>query len=196
MKVQGHLPDSSTAMILGEVTMAYFNLDKQENPILEIQRILRSIDYFENEVARIRLTGNFDEETRQGVRDFQKKYGLPVTGTVDFATWQLLQAVDRALKDASALARAVYILPRQADYSLSKGLRDDVVYVIQHMINVISQEYDGITPLEFSGLFDDNLENAIKEFQRKNLIEESGVIDAQTFNRLADEYERINSYNE
>lgn len=176
--------------------MAYFNLDKQENPILEIQRILRSIDYFENGLARIRLTGNFDEETRQGVRDFQEKYGLPVTGTVDFATWQLLQAVDKALKDASALARAVYILPRQSDYSLSKGLRDDVVYVIQHMINVISQEYDGITPLEFSGLFDDNLENAIKEFQRKNLIEESGVIDAQTFNRLADEYERINSYNE
>lgn len=176
--------------------MAYFNLTEQENPILEIQRILRSIDYFDNSLARIRLSGTYNEETRQGVKNFQEKYGLPVTGEVDATTWQLLQAVDKAIKDATALARAVYILPRNEEYTITPGLRDDVVYVIQHMINVLSQEYDTFFPLEFTGIYDEATENNIREFQRKNLLDESGNIDPITFNRLADEYERLNSYNQ
>ena len=176
--------------------MAYFNLNEQENPILEIQRILRSIDYFNNGLARIRLNGIYNEETRQGVKDFQEKYGLPVTGEVNAATWQLLQAVDKAIKDSTALARAVYILPRTEEYTISPGLQDDVIYVIQHMLNVLSQEYDEITPLEFTGIYDIDTEKNIREFQRRSLLDESGVIDPITFNRLADEYERINSYNQ
>ena len=175
--------------------MAYYNAENKETPILEIQRILRNLDFFENGRSAIRLTGTYNEETRQGVKNFQKKYGLPVTGTVDGATWQLLQAVDRATRDAQALARAVYILPRSPEYTLYPGIRDDVVYVIQHMINVISQEYDGIAAMEFTGVYDSATENAIKEFQRINLLENSGILDPITFNRLADEYERINSYN-
>lgn len=176
--------------------MAYYSADKREAPILEIQRLLRDIDQFENGVARIRLTGDYNEETRQGVSRFQEKYGLPVTGVVDNDTWLLLQAVGKSVKEAQALARAVYVLPRDAEYSLSIGIRDDVVYVIQHMLNVISQEYDGISPLNFTGIFDTDTENAVKEFQRVNLLENSGIIDPSTFNRLADEYERINSYNQ
>ena len=176
--------------------MAYYNLENQENPILEIQRILRSIEFFENDVAKIRLTGTYNEETRERVKLFQEKYGLPATGIVDNATWQLLQTVDKAINEAQALARAVYILPRDPDYTISLGLVDDAVYVIQHMINIISQEYDEISPVKFSGIYDADTENAIKEFQRINLLEGNGIIDSTTFNRLADEYERINSYNE
>ena len=176
--------------------MAYYNAENKETPILEIQRILRNVDYFENGQSAIRLTGTYNEETRQGVKNFQEKYGLPVTGMVDGATWQLLQAVDRATRDAQALARAVYILPRSTEYTLYPGVRDNVVYVIQHMINVISQEYDGIATMEFTGVYDSATENAIKEFQRINLLENSGILDPATFNRLADEYERINSYNQ
>ena len=176
--------------------MAYFNFDEQENSILEIQRILRSIDYLDGVPSTIRQTGTYNEETRQGVSNFQKKYGLPVTGIVDRATWELLQTVDRVLNEGTQLARAVYILPREEEYTLYPGLNDNVIYVIQHMLNVIGQEYDGIEPLEFSGVYDKPTENAIREFQQKNLIEGSGIIDPTTFNRLADEYERINSYNE
>lgn len=176
--------------------MAYFNLNEAERSILEIQRILRAIDYFENGTSKIRMTGTYNEETRQGISAFQEKYGLPITGTVDATTWQLLQTIDKSLNEAKALARAIYILPRDPDYTISPGLQNDVVYVIQHMLNVISQEHDGIEPLEFNGIYDTNTENAVKEFQRKSLLESSGIIDSATFNRLADEYERINSYNE
>lgn len=176
--------------------MAFFSTEEKETPILEIQRTLRNIDYFENGLARIRLTGTYNEETRQGVSRFQEKYGLPVTGVVDNTTWQLLQAINKSTKEAQALARAVYILPKISEYTIYPGIQDDVIYIIQHMINVISQEYDSIIPVKFSGIYDRDTENAIKEFQRVNLLENNGIIDPATFNRLADEYERINSYNQ
>ena len=176
--------------------MAYFNANEERNAILEIQRILRNLEYRNTGVSKIRLTGNYDEETRQGVKDFQKKYDLPVTGIVDHTTWQVLQAVSKAQKEAELLARAVYLLPRQEDYSLYPGIRDDVIYIIQYMLNTVGQEYDEIPRLEYTGEYDAPTENAVRQFQRKQLIEPDGILSPATFNRLADEYERINSYNQ
>ena len=176
--------------------MAYFNIMEQENAILEIQRILRGLDKYNSGLARIRLTGVYDEETRQGVRDFQQKYDLPVTGVVDHTTWQVLSAVEKAQREATLLARAIYLLPRTEEYSINPGLTDDVVYVIQYLLNVISQEYDEIEALEYTGIYDPFTQEAIKEFQRKSLLEPDGIITPVTFNKLASEYERINSYNQ
>ncbi|MBQ8145755.1 MAG: peptidoglycan-binding protein [Clostridia bacterium] len=173
--------------------MAYYNLEEQRNAILEIQRILRDLDYLDSDLARIRLTGNYDAETKEAVRNFQQKYDLPVTGVVDHTTWQVLQAVNKAQKEATQLARAIYVLPKNEEYTIYPGLRDNVVYVIQHLLNTISQEYDEINDVPFSGIYDEATENAIKELQRINLLEANGIIDPVTFNRLANEYERINS---
>jgi peptidoglycan hydrolase-like protein with peptidoglycan-binding domain len=176
--------------------MAYFNANEERNAIFQIQRALRDLELSDTGVGKIRLTGSYDEETRQGVKDFQKKYDLPVTGVVDHTTWQVLQAVHKARQDNEALARAVYLLPRQEDYSLYPGLRDDAVYIIQYMLNTIGQEYDEIPRLDYTGVYDAPTENAIREFQRKQLIEPDGILSPSAFNRLADEYERINSYNQ
>lgn len=176
--------------------MAYFNAMEQENAIFEIQRILRDLDKYDSGLARVRLTGVYDDETRQGVRDFQKKYDLPETGIVDHTTWQVLEAVAKAQREAALLARAIYLLPRSEEYTISPGLQDDVVYVIQYLLNVLSQEYDEIGTIEYTGIYDEPTEEAIKIFQRKSLIEPDGIISPLTFNRLATEYERINSYNQ
>ena len=176
--------------------MAYYNLEEQKNAILEIQRILRDLDFLDSDLARIRLTGNYDGETKEAVRMFQEKYDLPVTGVVDHTTWQVLQAVNKAQREATQLARAIYILPKNEDYTIFPGLKDDVIYVIQHLLNTISQEYDGINGVPFNGIYDEATQNAIKELQRINLLEANGIIDPVTFNALAREYERINSVNQ
>lgn len=176
--------------------MAYYSLNDERKAILEIQRILRDLDYRENGLARMRLSGNYDTETQEAVRDFQKKYDLSVTGVVDSTTWQVMHAVDKAQREALQLARAVYILPRTEEYSIYPDTVDDVIYVIQHMLNIIGHEYDDIESVPLNGSYDEPTQNAIKTFQRINLLESNGVIDPATFNRLADEYERINSYNQ
>ena len=174
----------------------YYNSEEQNKYILQIQRILRDLGNYETGLPKVRLSGVYDGETKEAIEQLQKKYGLPPTSVVDYATWQVLQAVDRATKEAYELARAIYILPRNADYVIYPDLKDNVIYVIQHLLNVISQEYDEIGEIPFTGIYDSATQNAIKEFQRKVLLEADGIINATTFNALAQEYERINSYNE
>lgn len=173
--------------------MSYYDMNDTKNPILEIQRILRNLDYAENNVARVKPNGIYDEDTKQLVMNFQKKYGLLPTGIIDNQTWNLLHSINEARNDASLLARAVHIFPMFDEYEILPNSKDNVVYVIQHMLNEISTEYDDFEEITLNGIYDLPTQNAIKSLQRKALIESTGRLDAQAFNLLADEYERINS---
>ena len=79
------------------------------------------------------------------------------------------------------------------EYTILPNSKDNTVYVIQHMLNEILNEHDDFSELAFTGIYDLPTQNAIKSLQRKALIESNGILDAKTFNLLADEYERINS---
>ena len=78
------------------------------------------------------------------------------------------------------------------NYQIQPFAKDNAIYVIQHMLETISRDYEGII-VELNGIYDKDTQDAIRLFKRKNLLDDTGVIDATTFNRLADEYERINS---
>lgn len=176
--------------------MSYYNQSEKEKAIMGIQRLLRNLSYTDPDASKVRLTGIYDDDTKEAVRRFQEKYGLPVTGIVDHTTNQVLNAVEQAERESSQLARAIYLLPRDTEYELAPGLRDNVVYVIQHMLEVVSRELNQLEGVALNGIYDEATENAVKAFQRISLLEPTGILDAATFNRLANEYERINSYNE
>lgn len=176
--------------------MALFNSLENKNFISQIQRILRDLNYLDTQVGGVGTDGIYDDGTKDAVIEFQKKYGVAPTGIVDSETWTLLNAVWNAKKEASVLARAVYILPRFEEYEIRPWARDNVVYVIQHMLETISTDYENFDVIELTGIYDSNTQNAIKDFQRRNLLDDNGVINAVTFNRLADEYERVNSYSQ
>ena len=173
--------------------MSYYDLNNTKNSVLEAQRILRRLDYGENVVARVKPNGIFDDDTKKLVIDFQRKYGLLPTGIIDKETWDLLHSIDEARRDAKELARAVHIFPMYENYEILPNSKDNIIYVIQHMLNEILNEHDDFTELSFNGIYDLPTQNAIKSLQRKGLLESNGILDAKTLNLLADEYERINS---
>ena len=39
------------------------------------------------------LNGYFDEETQDAVEAFQRLFGLPVSGIVDYPTWYKIQSI-------------------------------------------------------------------------------------------------------
>ena len=173
--------------------MAYYDLRDLKNPILEVQRLLRNIDEYENGISRVKPDGIYGEDTRSLVINFQEKYGLMPTGEVDYETWNLLHAIDEARGDAEKIARAVHIFPMYDKYEIPPDAKDDSLYVIQYMINQISNDHDDIEKLELTGIYDLPTQNAIKVLKRKSLNDQSLKIDANTFNLIADEYERLNS---
>ena len=58
--------------------------------VMEVQRRLQQLGYLP---ASFAITGINDQTTQNAVRDFQRVNGLPVTGTVDEATWNKLYQV-------------------------------------------------------------------------------------------------------
>ncbi len=73
-------------------------------------------------------------------------------------------------------------------YRVARGERHSLVMLIQIMLDELSMYYDSTGPLAASGLFDLRTENAVKAFQKAAMKEESGVVDLETWNRLASEY--------
>ena len=173
--------------------MALFNALEEKNFIVQIQRILRDLNYMNYENGMIGIDGIYDESTRNAVREFQKRYGIKETGIVDSETWTLLHTIWEIRQEGNALARAVYVLPRFEGYEIMPGAKDNVLYIIQHMLETISRDYTELEGVVLNGTYDENTQNAIKIFQRKNMLDDTGIIDATTFNRLADAYEEINS---
>lgn len=176
--------------------MALFNALDERNFIVQIQRILRDLSFSANQNGMVGIDGIYDGGTREAVRQFQERYGLEPTGIVNSETWSLLHTVWELKQESEALARAVYILPRFEGYEILPFAKDNVLYIIQHMLEVISTDYEELEGIELNGIYDIKTQNAIKEFQRKNLLDDTGIIDATTFNRLADAYEQVNSQNQ
>ncbi len=173
--------------------MALFNALEEKNFIVQIQRILRDLSFMNFNNGMIGIDGIYDDATRNAVREFQKRYGIKETGIVDSETWSLLHTIWEIRQEGNALARAVYVLPRFEGYEIMPGAVDNVLYIIQHMLETISRDYTELEGIVLNGVYDENTQNAIKIFQRKNMLDDTGIIDATTFNRLADAYEEINS---
>lgn len=58
--------------------------------ISEVQRFLLEISYVEEGYPHVTIDGFYDRETVDNVRLFQRKQGLPVTGTIDNVTYDHL----------------------------------------------------------------------------------------------------------
>ena len=59
------------------------------------------------------------------------------------------------------------------------------------MLTQISSLYDELEAVEITGLYDEETQDAIRIFKRKNLIDDTPIIDAATLNLLFDEYEYV-----
>ena len=59
-------------------------------PIQLLQYILEVLHAFDPFIPLVNQTGTFDTTTRDAVRSFQRKNGLPITGAVDAQTWDTM----------------------------------------------------------------------------------------------------------
>ncbi len=155
--------------------------------IYNLQRYLRGVSRFDPDIPPVEEDGIFGIETQNALAAFQRKYGLPVTGTADARTWA--QLFEEYLAGVEAMTRPdpVYIFPRYpTDYSVGRGDEGPVVSVIQLLLRDIILLYGrnaDILPVD--GVFGDLTEEAVKDFQRVHGLPDDGRVDRVTWNRLA-----------
>ncbi len=171
--------------------MSYFDLRNEENAIMYIQRMLRDLDYFNNDTASFTIDGVYSDRTRRAVYEFQEAYELEPTGIVDYETWQLLNYIHKSELENQNGARAVKIVSNTKPFIIEPDTEDDIIYVIQYMLTQISTHHDELVDVKINGIYDLETQEAIMSFKRKNLIDPSPVIDAATLNLLFDEYEAV-----
>ena len=162
-----------------------------QNAILNLQKYLRAISFADPRISRPPLDGIFDSATEDSVRSFQASRGLNANGLVDKLTWDTIYEEYSAL----ALAEELPFFPSYPlNYAAELGEESAFISIVQIMLRELSSVYDILEGIEITGKFDTQTEQAIKELQRASGLQESGLIDRNTYRRLLYDFSSHSSF--
>ena len=132
----------------------------------EVQELLFNLDYLDV------TDGYYWESTRDAVKLFQAKHGLPADGMVGPATYQALTSPG-AMKKSDSAPGPVKLL-----YGKSEGY---LVIILQDTLTRLHY-YSG----PVSGQFDYATYRSVREFQQYNGLKVDGVVGPQTWAKIND----------
>lgn len=156
---------------------------KAANPILEIQFNLRDIAQVHNDIPKVFPTGRFDSETQEAVIAFQKKYNLPATGKVDFSTWNAILNEHKICVHCIKPPQSVYCFPNNV-YEYKKDDDGNIIYILQIILKNYQNKYKNYVDVHLTGIFDEQTEEAVRQFQKFSHLPVTGILDRQTWNLL------------
>ena len=157
-----------------------------------LQRYLRKISFYEPSVTRPPIDGIFDSDTLQAVKDYQALRGAEPDGIVDKATWDSIFEEYTALLRSESIGEGIELFFRRPTaYHLRRGDEGSLVSILQLLLIELSVIYDELEAVTESGVFDEITENAVKSFQRANLLPDSGLVETATWNALLKAYAEI-----
>ena len=164
----------------------------QKQAVTNLQTYLRRLSFDSLGASAVPIDGIFDTATRDALKNFQKSVGLEPTGVADKTTWDALFNAYKRATEVERAAEALYLFPEApSDYAVSLGERLMLVNVLQLLMIELRVAYDIFENVNESGVYDEATEAAIRNFQRINMLPETGKVDATTYNRIVREYMNI-----
>ncbi len=153
----------------------------------ELQRYLRLIAAYRDNIPELKPDGYFGAETTRAVRAFQRDYDLPSTGIVDFQTWKCIYEVYLALlhQQVPPLGRPAFPIPNGV---IKQGDSGSYVALMQVMMNGIGARVDNIRYLSEVGEYNQETTENVRMLQKISRLPESGEIDALTWNAIVRTY--------
>ncbi len=158
------------------------------DPTREVQKYLLEISYATHGLPHLAIDGIYGQETRRTVRLFQERNRLPITGTVDYATWTELYRQYREARD-ERLARATPPLRDPLPMTLRTSGSD--VALIQILLAAISRSLYPIGFVPTEGLYDLSTQRAVRAYQGYRSLPLSGSVDADTLEALWEDYKNL-----
>ncbi len=158
-----------------------------------LQYFLSYISLFVSSVDSTVLDGVFGESTAAAVRSFQEAYSLPVTGIVDETTWYEIYNVYQGLIATIPPRYTEGVVVPYPGFALRVGTESEYVTLLQEYLNYIAETYTQLPTVPVTGYFGAMTYNAVVAFQRLFGLEEDGVADVETWNRIINTYEDLYS---
>ena len=136
----------------------------------------------------------FTTDMEESVKAFQEIFDLPVTGTVDKATWYEVKYLYNAVKKVANLAsEGISIEEVEFPYGETLQIGDTGPYIrpLNYLLNFLSYFNQDIPKLNLSGEeFTENTKEMVIAFQTSNNIEANGIVDKNTWNALVTDYDQ------
>ena len=156
-------------------------------PIRSLQTMLRIIAESDANHPSVVPDGVYGPDTTRAVTYFQRRYGLPVTGVADQSTWESIVSVYQNA-EVEILEAEPLLIVLEPGQVIRKGEENPHLYVVQAVLQVLSDFYAGITPPSMTGVLDVATSDSIASFQQMNQLPITGQLDKLTWKNLALHY--------
>ncbi len=140
------------------------------------------------------VDGIFGSRTEASVRKFQEIFNLDVDGIVGKATWYALVRLYTAVTDLAELrsqGQRFYSISWEYPNSPREGSTGEKVRHLQYMLAVLSEYIPQIPPLAVDGVFGKQTKESVLAAQRYFGLPETGVVNADTWEEIYDQYSGI-----
>lgn len=181
----------SEGIALSEVTQQYTRALSEGDEGLEVRNVQYLLSYlseFYNTIPPVAIDGIYGPATTAAVSAFQSTFELPVTGEVDFATWDVLY---RTYLGFLATIPFQYVEGNILPYPgvpLRLGSQDDSVRVLQEYLNFIASRIPEIPSVSPTGYFGEQTQNAVLAAQGFLGLPQNGTVGSATWSAVAELY--------
>ena len=163
----------------------------EQAAIRNLQRYLRQLSYVDDRIPPPPIDGIYDTRTRDAVRAFQRIEGLPETGVVDAETWaRLFERYEESLRREDAPVPLAQFPRLSPGYALRQGDENFLVRLVQYALGELDLIYEGLDDVPQTGVYDEKTMEAVRSFQRRHGLPETGEVDRATWDALATTYNR------
>ena len=140
------------------------------------------------------VDGIFGAQTEAAVRRFQEVFDLEPDGVVGKATWYALVRIYTAVTSLSELrsqGQRFYSISWATTNPINRGDTGVKVEHLQYMLSVLSAYIPEIPPVTVDGVFGSATENAVLAAQRRFGLPQTGVVNAETWEEIYDQFSGI-----
>ncbi|MBR2461415.1 MAG: peptidoglycan-binding protein, partial [Clostridia bacterium] len=160
-----------------------------------LQYLLSYIGLYESSLPSIAIDGIFGPRTRAAVEAAQELFGLPVTGSVDIATYTAIYDAYRGIITSLPDSAFVGIARPYPGFQQVLGSEGEDVAALQSYLNVISEVYTSVPSVTEDGIYGPATAGAVSAIQRELGLPVTGTVNAETWIAIASLYNDIESGN-
>lgn len=181
---------NSEGLSIEEVSKQYseeLRIGMDGSEISNLQYYLAVVGAYYQSVQPVDITGYFGEQTEASVKSFQKVFGLPETGIVDRRTWNDLYRAYLGIIESIPLSEGndIVLYP---GIVLKEGMTNEYIRILQNYLSYIHETYPTIPAVNTTGYFGPLTKNSVMAFQRQFGLTPNGLVNANTWNAIANQY--------
>lgn len=156
-------------------------------PVRSLQTMLRVIAEDDGRQPSLIPDGIYGPSTLAAVAAFQRNHGIGVTGVTDQDTWEAIVAEYEPALTRIGPAQVVEVILEPGQI-IHRGQRDPNIYLVQAILQVLSEIYSSVSPPGMNGILDAPTSESLGAFQAMTGLPQTGELDRITWKHLALQY--------